>query len=368
MRIGISGYQVIKDAELVIDGITMVTGSNNHGKSSIIRAAESCLFSEQGDDFINDEMGVVQVRMIFESEGDFPDADIAWQKGRGTGAVYKINGERYSKERGKPPLEEMSNLGFREITVRDKKQRLYFWRLHDGLFMVVDHPSYIFGFISNLMEHEKIVPVLKDMAKEGDEVKSRLKEIEAKCEVYEQEIENTKLAEEQLKEIIENHENDIQMIEDGVSMLRGLEIYSSNLFTHNQAIDYCMEQISILSEKVPDKKLLGKIQESLNWYNFLVGSREELNQRSTKISSLSHVIKVLDSKKVSREDLTDLGEAIKRLGDLKALKARLLVYANNIQIVLEEISREERNLMSQKKSFEKMKKELGVCPLCGKEF
>lgn len=368
MKIMISGYQIIQDAQLLIDGITMVTGSNNHGKSAIVRAVESCLFSEQGDEFINDEMGVVQVRLIFEAEQGFPEADIKWEKGRGTGAIYHINGERYAKERGKPPVDIMSSLGFRDVVVRDRKQRLYFWRLHDGLFMVVDHPSYVFGFISNLMEHEKIVPVLKEMAKEGDEVKNRLKDTESKCQVYETEIENTRLTLEELKEVLDSQEEDIQMIEDGVTMLKALETYQSSIEAYNKSIKFCSQQIEMLSVTVPEKGTLEEIKEGIERYESLMEYRESLSQIIFRIKNLRYSLNIEEKKDVPREELAEVEEGIRRLSEFKSFYSRLSVCQNNIDIVLSEIKQEEGNLVSSRKSFEKLKKGLGVCPLCGKEF
>lgn len=368
MKLSISGYQIIQEAELFVEGITMVTGSNNQGKSSIIRAVESCLFSEQGDDFIHDEMGVVQVRMEFDEEENFPKADIAWQKGRGSGAIYFINGVRFAKDRGKPPIDEMTPLGFKEIIVRNKKQRLYFWRLHDALFMVVDHPSFVFAFISNLMEHEKILPVLKDMSKEGDEVKFRLKEIEARSQVYETEIENARLEEERLKDIIDSQRNDIQMIGDGVSMLKGLESFQVKLAEYNKSIEDCYLVISEYAKVLPEVGLLERIKTNIDKYEYLIKSKENLIQVSMRIKNLNSTIAMLEQLEISDEDLSDLDKGIQRLSEYKVLRGQLLVYKNNIDIVTVEIKRGEKDLEFEKETFEKMKKDLGVCPLCGKEF
>ena len=54
MKVKINNYQIIKEAELEFKpGVTVIIGSSNNGKSSVIRAIESAINNKGGSDFIN---------------------------------------------------------------------------------------------------------------------------------------------------------------------------------------------------------------------------------------------------------------------------------------------------------------------------
>jgi DNA repair ATPase RecN len=367
MKLQISGYQVIKEAELEIQGITVITGSNNHGKSAIIRAIESCFFSEMGDEFINDHMTSASVRIVFQGDEGFEDLDISWTKQRSTGAVYRINEERYAKERGKPPLEEIEKYGIREITVRDKKQRLFFWRLHDGLFMVVDNPSYVFGFISNLMEQEKVIPVLKTMAKEGDIVKVRLKDMEVKEKIYRDSVTELEGKLSELDNIL-LYSKSVDMLNQGKDMLIALCRAKERIDSLDFSILDLSKKLRNLFGKIPDKKKIQFVENSLRSHSDLCIYRQKLFEGKIRINNLEKSIKSMKKIKVDKTAIDSIFSKITSVRALQRAKNSITDIDNQIVLVIGSIKDFTLYGANLKRKFTAFKRKIKVCPFCGKKF
>jgi len=109
MRVKIKDFQSIEEAELTIDGFTVVVGRSNIGKSAVVRAVEGALTNLSGDSFVR--LGAHHT----EVELDCPDLQLTWKKGGGFND-YVINGEVFeSVGRGAPPV--IAEAGFREVEV-----------------------------------------------------------------------------------------------------------------------------------------------------------------------------------------------------------------------------------------------------------
>ena len=54
LAIRVKDFQIIQDVSLSIKGITLVVGSNNNGKSSLVRALYAAIYNRQGSNFIRD--------------------------------------------------------------------------------------------------------------------------------------------------------------------------------------------------------------------------------------------------------------------------------------------------------------------------
>lgn len=153
----VQNFQIIEDLNLVVDGLTIVTGATNNGKSSLVRAVDAVMFNKSGQDFINDRTTddcVVGLK--------FPDLQLVWVKPQTGGATYYLNGEEFTKfGRGVPA--EVVAAGFREIEVKHKKYKLNIWKQMEEPFLVSQPSTAVFDFISAILEERKLVPVLKNM-------------------------------------------------------------------------------------------------------------------------------------------------------------------------------------------------------------
>ena len=112
LKASVKDFQSISNAQIDIDGFTVVIGKNNLGKSALVRAIDAALTNRTGNEFI--QWGKKETQVHLKKD----DLDILWKKG--DSASYKINGKSYSKlNRAVPP--PILEAGFRKIEIGDLK-------------------------------------------------------------------------------------------------------------------------------------------------------------------------------------------------------------------------------------------------------
>ena len=152
MKVNIKNYQAIKEATLeFLPGITVIVGSSNNGKSSIIRAIQGAINNQGGNKFINYDADSCEATI--EDLGH----KVVWKKSKKQGkSAYIIDGQELSKI-GQKQIEDVANvLNMREIEINNEKVRINFWKQLDYPFMVGKNPYQLFDFISRSKEQEAI--------------------------------------------------------------------------------------------------------------------------------------------------------------------------------------------------------------------
>lgn len=108
VRLHIRDFQSIKDAEVVVDGFTVITGPNNSGKTAVQRAVSGVFSNPGGDAYVRH--GTEK----FSVEVGFTDGNtVRWEKGPKTKPTYVLNGKTIYPGRAVP--EEVLDLGIRPI-------------------------------------------------------------------------------------------------------------------------------------------------------------------------------------------------------------------------------------------------------------
>ena len=108
IKVRIQNFQSIEDAEVEIDGFTVITGPNNSGKSAVMRAIRGVFTNAPAGPLVRHGAKNLSVGIVF------PDGtDLIWEKG-GKVNRYTLNGkELNSVGRGVPA--EVAALGVAEI-------------------------------------------------------------------------------------------------------------------------------------------------------------------------------------------------------------------------------------------------------------
>ena len=87
VKVHVQNFQSIADAEITVDGLTVITGANNSGKSALLRAIRGVFQNTRGDKFVRNGTKHCTVKL------DFGDGQtIVWQKGPKFSPRYTING------------------------------------------------------------------------------------------------------------------------------------------------------------------------------------------------------------------------------------------------------------------------------------
>lgn len=109
IKVRVRNYQSIEDATLTIDGLTVLTGTNNAGKSAFFRALRGVFTNTRGSDFVRLGAKHCVVDVTFDD-----GRTLTWKKGDGTND-YVIDGSHFPNVgHGVPP--EVSEFGVVPVT------------------------------------------------------------------------------------------------------------------------------------------------------------------------------------------------------------------------------------------------------------
>lgn len=108
VRVRVRDFQSVEDAEIVVDGFTVVTGQNNSGKTAVMRAVQGVFTNPPGNAFVR--RGADQ----FTVEVDFGGGDtVVWEKGAKVKPRYTVRGKAIASGRAVP--DEVLSLGIRPV-------------------------------------------------------------------------------------------------------------------------------------------------------------------------------------------------------------------------------------------------------------
>ncbi len=106
-KVRVRNFQSLEDTGLEVSGLTVVTGSNNAGKSALLRAIRGVFENPGGNHFVRHGTDSFSVHL------DFGDASVTWSKGPKVKPTYQIGSKTLHPGREVP--EEVLGLGIQPI-------------------------------------------------------------------------------------------------------------------------------------------------------------------------------------------------------------------------------------------------------------
>jgi energy-coupling factor transporter ATP-binding protein EcfA2 len=111
MKVNVENFQSIRQASVLVEGLTVVTGQNNGGKSALLRAVRGVFENTPGTSFVRHGTKQSTVTLEFD-EGK----TVAWSKGTSIKPTYVLDGGDPIYP-GRDVPDEVKQLGVRAITV-----------------------------------------------------------------------------------------------------------------------------------------------------------------------------------------------------------------------------------------------------------
>lgn len=180
MEVRIRNYEKIESLLLRIEGVTVISGKSNNGKSAIYRAIESLCLGQRGEAFIRDGARDCSVE-LFDGKNNFE-----W--GRKGDTFFKANERTFTKTLGFPPEEYAKLLAIKNIELnKDLSLSPNFAGQFDPLFILGLSPSEVAAALSFLFSGEKFPDLLKTIAKQVKEDKNTIVFDEGRIEQLEKE-------------------------------------------------------------------------------------------------------------------------------------------------------------------------------------
>ena len=190
VRVRVQNFQSIEDATLEIDGLTAITGTNNSGKTAVMRAIRGVFTNAPAGPLVRHGCAHLTVTLTFDD-----GTTIVWEKGwekpgrKGkTVNQYTINGMKIATVgRGVPP--EVEALGVREVRAASDRVWPQIASQHTGNLFLVDRPgSAVAEALSDVERVGKLTAALKSSEKDRRAVNSELKVRRKDVEVYKTEV------------------------------------------------------------------------------------------------------------------------------------------------------------------------------------
>ena len=177
VQVRVKDFQSIKDATVTIDGLTVVTGANNSGKTAFMRAIRGVFTNAPPGPLVRHGCAHLSVTLTFDD-----GTTILWEKGwekpgrKGkTVNRYTINGKQIATVgRGVPP--EVEALGVREIQAASDRVWPQIAQQFDGTLFLVNRPgSAVAEALSDVERVGALSTALKASEKDRRAVNAELK-------------------------------------------------------------------------------------------------------------------------------------------------------------------------------------------------
>lgn len=178
-KIRVRNFQAISDAKIEAEGLTVITGRSNLGKTALIRAATAMLFGTPGDHYIRRGQDWTGGAIAID---DGKPLKIVWRK-VATGKrkpslqpVLEINGQTHTKI-GRDHKQLTAPFGISEIETTAARLRPQVAMQHDTIFLVAENETTVaevfkmLGRVDIITEAQRLAK--KDLRENEDRRKIR---------------------------------------------------------------------------------------------------------------------------------------------------------------------------------------------------
>jgi len=382
--IRIKNFQSISEAKFAVEGFTVIVGKNNIGKSAVVRAIDAAMTNQAGKEYI--KKGQKMAEVSFKRDG----LDVNWKKG--DSAVYKVNGETFSKlNRSVPPL--ILDAGFRKLEIGSQKLSPLVAQQFDPLFLLDQPGSAITEVLSSMYKLNVVSKaddlcqkelrsnktLLKTRIADQEKVKEqlviydgfdsikeeipKLKKLEDKCKILESQIEEIGLFTEKLRITSENIkalkpvENikipEYAAYEVGISDLQEISEWDKKLQSSQKVVN------TLSASKNADVPDFSVCESTMKVAQEVGECYDALRSQAMSVRGLKQAIECLRGADLS-SPASELEESIKQCEALRE-------YEKNLSSMFSSAKGTKANLKEAVESLEKEKEKMGkieMCPLC----
>jgi len=185
--IKIKNFQSLLDADLVLDdGLTVVTGATNNGKSAIVRAVDAAVFNNGNDEEIK---AGTDSFSVYLSNGEHSVEYIRRIKGRTDKTTYQFDNGEVQQKVGRTQLPEMEKFfNIREVRLQNnQKAMLNFWYQNEKPFLMDKTAGQLYEFLS-VSSSEKYLSVLKTMNSDIKQEETNIKAMTVSIDLLKKEL------------------------------------------------------------------------------------------------------------------------------------------------------------------------------------
>lgn len=370
MKVKIENFQSIESAEIDINGLTVIVGPSDRGKSAIIRALKSAFLNTRGNSFVR--YGKDKSSVTVEDT----DFELVWEKGKSVNRQV-LNGEEYSKIGSSTPEEIQDITKVREVKVGDLTLVPQIQPQHEYAFLLDKTEGQISSAISHIAKTSRILKAMKLCSSDIREVSGKIKIKEAEVESQSEKLEkiqgpmfDTTVIYERLskdhKSILED-QGVVGSIEGSIGLsdsVKRVRKSLSKVSTPETSVGHLLEESASIEEALyllPVQDALRNLRKVKDPKSVDVTGDIEVLYLVEKALDFARVkgVKVPKAPKVPNfGELLDLGL---ELEGYFLLKKELISMQEDVKSALDKVS-------ELSKLKHELEHELGACPSCERVF
>lgn len=361
LRVRVRNFQSIADDTIEIDGFTVITGTNNTGKSALMRAIKGG-FTNPPPSFVRKGASHATVEYWFE-DGTY----LKWEKGPKINR-YTLNGKVFNKVGAGVVPEEIQVLGMDSVMVGGKPIWPQFADQFTGPLFLLDRPgSAIADAVADVERIQKLNKALK--ASESDrrstlaDLKIRrrdLKEIEFKLQRFDglEDLE-TKVAE------IEKGHGQVERTSTGIKKLRQLR----NDYQDAEAQVAALDGLEEAAAEVPDEEAIKGVQAVGDDHKALQGLRDRLGPVASKAKKWQEAAQVAESVNLGPDAVVATANKLRQgIRITKKLAREVREAAELIENLTCELSEKQGELDDLNEEIAEILGGYEACPICGSQL
>ena len=353
MKVRVKNFQSIADAEIEVDGFTVITGSNNSGKTALIRALRGAFQNTGGNTFVRHGTDSCRV------EVDLGDADFTWEKGHKIKPTYEIGSKTLNPGREIP--KEITDLGVRSITAGGREIYPQIANQFTGQVFLVDQPGSVLAeAVADVERVGKLNRSLKLAEKDKRSASSELKVRKKDLKTYEEDL----LLFEGVDDVdglVSNCEKALAKIEKIGGWVSGLKGLRDRYAVATEVV----ESLSGVQDGFEDFENAGtdELNAILSDLDSLVALKSRWDESLGELSLAQEAISSAGS--IDLPSTAKLEKCAKALKVFHSLQSKLGVCAEQVSSLQGDIAKAEQELADLEQEIKDTLGELGECPTCG---
>lgn len=351
VQVRIKNFQSIKSSTIDIDGLTVVTGPNNSGKTALMRAIRGVFQNTPGTSFVRHGATKSSVELSF-SDG----RSVRWEKGPKMKPTYYIDGSTKAIHPGRGVPEQLREFGVESIKAGDQQVWPQVASQFTGQVFLLDQPGSVLAeAVANVDRVGKLNTALKLSEKDGRTTTGELKIRRADRDKHEDDLARYDGLDDALTSVAkaEERQREARLVHKAVSDLKEQE---QHLSEWRQAVSQLegVGAVDLPEEQGP----AGQFHEELLLLKALSNS---LDQSQAVVEKLGGT----ESLSLDEADLQEAERLDQALELVLGLHSKRSGALDNVQSQAEDLAHQEKRLAEAQLEVEELLGDLGECPVCG---
>ncbi|MEL7340069.1 MAG: AAA family ATPase [Bacteroidota bacterium] len=355
-RVKIKNFQSIEEGEIEVKGLTVISGSNNTGKTAWMRAVSGAFQNPDGHSFVR------HGQKHSEVEVSFPEGQtVTWEKGKGINR-YELNGQTYDGVGRRKVPEDILDLGVQPVVAGDLKIWPQFAPQWQGQVFLLDKSGSVIA--QAISDTDKVGRLNKSLKKVESDIRSAKSKIKVRKEDIKK-LEAHLVQYEGLDDVLVVLQRVDELKSETQKMHATLEWLVRQKVLRDQAIEVISRYEPVESVEIPSSDLFEEISR-------LKAEKESLLRLQSQWKSKRSVINRLtgDLPGLSTVDkmVVELQKWDKTIQWLKDSSAKMKKLSHGIGKLEDQVDSMTSDIALLETEIQELKEASPTCPLCGKEL